>query len=55
MPISRRSAKPAGITNQSGEPELELEINGLKLTMAPPAAAAPKPKPAEQLSDPDDD
>jgi len=48
MPVSRRSEKPAGITNQSGEPELELEINGLKLSMAPPKAKAEQkePKPA---------
>ena len=29
-----------GVTNASGEPEIELEINGLVLSMKPPAAEA---------------
>ena len=37
MAIQRKSAQPAGITNESGQPEIVLEINGLTLSMTPPA------------------
>lgn len=37
MPISRKSTKPVGITNASGQPEIVLEIEGLTLSMAPPS------------------
>ena len=37
MPISRKSTKPVGITNSSGQPEIVLEIDGLTLSMAPPS------------------
>jgi hypothetical protein len=42
MAIQRKSAQPAGITNESGQPEIVLEINGLTLSMAPPAKDATK-------------
>ena len=42
MAIQRKSAQPAGITNESGQPEIVLEINGLKLSMTPPANDATK-------------
>lgn len=45
MPVSRRSEAPAGLLNASGEPEIELEINGLVLSMKPPAADAPSSEP----------
>ena len=44
MGIQNKAAKPAGITNASGQPEIVLEIDGLTITMAPPgkpAAAVP--------------
>ena len=37
MAIQRKSVQPAGITNESGQPEIVLEINGLTLSMTPPA------------------
>jgi hypothetical protein len=37
MSIQRKSSKPAGITNESGQPEIVLEIEGLTLSMTPPA------------------
>jgi len=37
MPISRKSTKPVGITNASGQPEIVLEIDGLTISMAPPS------------------
>jgi hypothetical protein len=42
MAIQRKSAQPAGITNESGQPEIVLEINGLTLSMTPPAGDATK-------------
>ena len=37
MGIQRNSTRPAGITNASGQPEIVLEIDGLTISMAPPA------------------
>ena len=37
MSIQRKSSKPAGITNESEQPEIVLEIEGLTLSMTPPA------------------
>ena len=42
MAIQRKSTQPAGITNESGQPEIVLEINGLTLSMTPPAKDATK-------------
>ena len=42
MAIQRKSAQPAGITNESGQPEIVLEIDGLTLSMTPPAKDVPK-------------
>jgi len=47
MAISKKSDKPAGITNASGEPELVLDIEGLTLSFAPPA----KPEPPTAAKD----
>ncbi len=47
MGIQRNSAKPVGITNASGQPEIVLEIDGLVLSMAPPAKPAPQPTSGE--------
>ena len=44
MAIQRKSARPVGITNESGQPEIVLEINGLTISMTPPGqAVAPAP------------
>jgi hypothetical protein len=40
MSISRKNQAPVGITNTTGEPEIVLEIDGLVLSMKPPAATA---------------
>ena len=50
MAIQRKSAQPAGITNESGQPEIVLEINGLTLSMTPPAKNADK-EPDDASSD----
>ena len=39
MSISRKNQAPVGITNTTGEPEIVLEIDGLVLSMKPPAKA----------------
>jgi hypothetical protein len=36
MAIRSRSMAPATITNESGQPEIVLEIDGLTLSMTPP-------------------
>jgi hypothetical protein len=41
MAIQKKSTKPVGITNEAGQPEIVLEIDGLTLSMTPPAQAAP--------------
>ena len=44
MAVQRKSTKPVGITNSSGQPEIVLEIDGLTISMTPPGtAAAPVP------------
>lgn len=43
MPIARKSERPAGVTNTSGEPYLELDIAGVKITTTPPTKAPPRP------------
>ena len=50
MAIQRKSAQPAGITNESGQPEIVLEINGLTLSMTPPAKDATK-EPGDDTTD----
>ena len=42
MAISRKSDAPVGVTNAAGEPEIVLELDGLVLSMKPPAAAPPE-------------
>jgi hypothetical protein len=39
MSISRKSQAPVGIVNASGQPEIVLELDGLVLSMKPPASA----------------
>jgi hypothetical protein len=50
MAIQKKSTQPAGITDASGQPEIVLEIDGLTLSMTPPAKAAPA-----ESTDEDDD
>ncbi len=53
MPIARKTTKPAGILNEAGEPEILLEVNGLKLSFTPPAATAPAEPAAEGDGEPE--
>jgi hypothetical protein len=48
--IQRKSTQPAGITDASGQPEIVLEIDGLTLSMTPPAPAV-----SAETKDQDDD
>jgi hypothetical protein len=41
MAIRSRSVKPVTITNESGQPEIVLEIDGLTLSMTPPTKDDP--------------
>ena len=50
MGIQRKATSPAGITNTSGQPEIVLEIDGLTLSMTPPAQVVPA-----ESKDEDDD
>lgn len=38
MGIQRKSEKPAGITNEQGEPEIVLTIGDKVISLAPPKA-----------------
>jgi hypothetical protein len=38
MAIQKKSTKPAGITNESGEPEIVLAIGDKIISMHPPKA-----------------
>ena len=40
MSISRKTQAPVGIVNASGQPEIVIELDGLVLSMKPPASAA---------------
>lgn len=54
MSISRKIADPVGIVNSSGQPEIVLELDGLVLSMKPPAAAdapASEAEPGADLAD----
>ena len=46
MAVQRKSTKPVGITNSSGQPEIVLEIDGLTISMTPPGTA-PAPPPTD--------
>jgi hypothetical protein len=48
MPIARKSTKPTGITNESGEPEIVVTVGDLTLSLAPPPAPRRDQQPAEQ-------
>ena len=50
MAIQRKSDRPVGITNASGQPEIVLEIDGLTLSMTPPPPTDETPSKPEQPS-----
>jgi hypothetical protein len=39
MAVQRKTTKPIGITNEAGQPEIVLQIDGLTISMTPPGAA----------------
>jgi len=47
MSISRKSEAPSGIVNASGQPEIVIELDGLVLSMKPPAAPGAAPAASE--------
>lgn len=49
MAISRKSEAPSGVTNTAGEPEILLELDGLVLSMKPPAAPTSEAQPSADL------
>lgn len=55
MGITRRATEPQGVTNASGQPEIVLEIEGLTLSMSPPARAGTPEAPAIAPHDADAD
>jgi hypothetical protein len=40
MAVQRKTTKPIGITNEAGQPEIVLEIDGLTISMTPPGEGA---------------
>jgi hypothetical protein len=52
MAVERKIAKPVGVTNESGEPEIVVTIEGLTFSMTPPPPAV---KPVRADDDTDDD
>jgi len=55
MGLVRKSTKPVSITNESGQPHLDLEIDGLRITMAPPARRDPAAAPDAPARSAEDD
>jgi hypothetical protein len=55
MSVHRKSSRPTGITNEAGEPEIVLEIEGLTLSMTPPGRAATDPPNDADEAKPDTD
>jgi hypothetical protein len=53
MSIQRKISEPVGIVNASGEPEIVLELEGLVLSMKPPATEPAKPAGSEPETDAD--
>ena len=50
MAIRSKSVKPVSITNESGQPEIVLEINGLTLSMTPPPTDEAQVEPEQPTS-----
>ena len=55
MSISRKISEPAGIVNASGQPEIVIELDGLVLSMKPPAAEPTDAAAVDPDVDPDVD
>jgi hypothetical protein len=55
MAIQRKSDRPVGITNASGQPEIVLEIDGLTLSMTPPGQATEPASNGDEEEDPKGD
>jgi len=56
MSVHRKSSRPTGITNEAGEPEIVLQIEGLTLSMTPGREAADPSNDADEAKpDTDDD
>jgi hypothetical protein len=46
MGLVRKSTKPVSITDESGQPHLDLVIDGLRITTTPPIRPGAVPDPA---------
>jgi hypothetical protein len=55
MAIQRKSDRPVGITNASGQPEIVLEIDGLTLSMTPPGQPTDPASTDDEAEHPKDD
>lgn len=55
MAIQRKSDRPVGITNASGQPEIVLEIDGLTLSMTPPGQPTEPASTDDEAENPKDD
>ena len=42
MGVIRKSTKPAGIVNESGQPKIVVELDGFTVSLTPPPKAADK-------------
>lgn len=54
MGITRKSERAAGIVNASGQPEIELTIDGLVLSATPPAKPEPTTRQKPEPNDADE-
>jgi hypothetical protein len=54
MPVQRKSTQPGGITGANGQPHLELEIDGLKLSSTPPPKQQARPAEPHPTTTPED-
>lgn len=52
--ITRKSERAAGIVNASGQPEIELTIDGLVLSATPPAKPEPTTRQKPEPNDADE-
>jgi hypothetical protein len=52
MAVQRKTTKPIGITNEAGQPEIVLEIDGLTISMTPPGHDTPAEPHSDEEADP---
>jgi hypothetical protein len=52
MGIEQNSSEPAGITNEAGEPEIVIKIEGITISLNPPAQAGNDEQPTDGEEDP---